>query len=119
LLTHNLEVEASQQGLGKSNMLLQVPTLDLATKFRRLGGLIFRLFRGGLGTQVAFLNHIVDPVPAHPSTNPVEQPIDLFLNGPAYTTFLRVGIMARPVTPLASSLFNKPQGDNYARKSHT
>jgi hypothetical protein len=40
-------------------------TLDLATKFRRLGGLIFRLFpRGAVGVwhpEVAFLNHIVDP----------------------------------------------------------
>lgn len=47
LLTHNLEAEASQQGLGKSNMLPSgSATLDLATKFRRLGGLIFRLLRG-------------------------------------------------------------------------
>jgi hypothetical protein len=50
------------------------------------------------------------------STNPIEQPIDLFLNGPAYTTFLHIGITAKPVAPLASSLFNRPQGDNYARK---
>jgi hypothetical protein len=47
LLIHNLEAEASQQGLGKSNMLhFGSATLDLATKFQRLGGLIFRLFRG-------------------------------------------------------------------------
>jgi hypothetical protein len=107
LLTYNLEVEASQQGLGKSNMLPSAPTLDLATKFRRLGGLIFRLFRGGFGT-------LFRPTP---STNPVEQPIDLFLNGPAYTTFSHVGIMARPVAPLASSFVQQVQGDNCARKS--
>jgi hypothetical protein len=53
-------------------------------------------------------------VPAHPSTNPVEQPIDLFFNRPAYTTFLRVGIESWPIAPLASSLFNRPQGKNYA-----
>jgi hypothetical protein len=51
-----------------------------------------------------------DAVPACPSTNPVEQPIDLFFNRPAYTTFLRVGIKAWPITPLASSLSNRPQG---------
>jgi hypothetical protein len=33
-------------------------------------------------------------VPACPSKNPVEQPIDLFFNWPAYTTFSRVGIKA-------------------------
>jgi hypothetical protein len=51
-----------------------------------------------------------DPVPTDPPTNPVEQPIDLFFNGPAYRTFLHVGITARPVAPLVSSLFNRPQG---------
>jgi hypothetical protein len=51
-----------------------------------------------------------------PSTTSIEQQIDLFLNGPAYTTFLHVGITARPVTSLASLLLNRPQGDNYARK---
>ena len=34
-------------------------------------------------------------VPTDPSTNLVEQPIDLFLNGPAHMTFLHVGITAR------------------------
>jgi hypothetical protein len=59
LLIHNLEAEASQQGLGKSNMLpFRSATLDLATKFRRLGGLIFRLFRGVWHPEVAFLNHM-------------------------------------------------------------
>jgi hypothetical protein len=53
-------------------------------------------------------------VPAHPSTNPVEQPIDLFFNRPAHTTLLRVGIEAWPIGPLASSLFNRSQGENYA-----
>ena len=47
-----------------------------------------------------------------PQQIPIEQPLDLFLNGPAYTTFLHVGITARPVTPLASSSFNRPQGGN-------
>jgi hypothetical protein len=51
------------------------------------------------------------PVPAHPSTNPVEQPIDLFFNRPAYTTFLRVGIKAWSIAPLAGSLSNRPQGE--------
>jgi hypothetical protein len=49
-----------------------------------------------------------------PSTNPVQQPIDLFFNRPAHTTLLRVGIEAWPIGPLASSLFNRPQGENYA-----
>jgi hypothetical protein len=53
-------------------------------------------------------------VPACPSTNPVEQPIDLFFNRPAHTTLLRVGIKAWPIGPLVSSLFNRPQGENYA-----
>jgi len=39
-------------------------------------------------------------VPTDPSTNPVEQPIDLFPNGPAHTTFMHVGVTARPVTPI-------------------
>jgi hypothetical protein len=52
----------------------------------------------------------VGPVPTHPSTVPVEQPIDLFFNGPAYTTFLHVGITAWPIAPLVGSLFNRPQG---------
>jgi hypothetical protein len=58
-------------------------------------------------------------VPIDLSTNLVEQPIDLFLNRPAHTTILQVGITARPVTSLARSLFNRPQRDNYARKSRT
>jgi hypothetical protein len=53
-------------------------------------------------------------VPACPSTNPVEQPIDLFFNRPAHTTLLRVGIKAWPIGLLVSSLFNRPQGENYA-----
>jgi hypothetical protein len=57
-----------------------------------------------------------------PQQIPVEQPIDLFLNRPAYTTFLPVGITARPITPLASPLFNRPQGivtpTRAAPKSH-
>jgi hypothetical protein len=44
----------------------------------------------------------------------VEQPIDLFVNRPAHTTLLRVGIEAWPIGPLASSLFNRPQEENYA-----
>jgi hypothetical protein len=60
----------------------------------------------------------VGPVPTHPSTNPVDQPIDLFVNGPAHTTFLHVGISAGPVAPLVNLLFNRPQ-DNYARESRT
>jgi hypothetical protein len=53
-------------------------------------------------------------VPAHPLINPVEQPINLFFNRPAYMTFLRVGIHAWPITLLAGSLSNRPQGENYA-----
>jgi hypothetical protein len=53
-------------------------------------------------------------VPACPSTNPVEQPIGLFFNRPAHTTLLRLGIEAWPIDPLASSLFNRPYGENYA-----
>jgi hypothetical protein len=53
-------------------------------------------------------------VPACPSTNPVEQPIDLFFNRPTHTTLLHAGIEAWPIAPLASSLFNRPQGENYA-----
>jgi hypothetical protein len=58
-------------------------------------------------------------VPTDPSTNPVEQPNDLFLNGLAHTAFIHVGITARPVALLASSLFSRAQEDNYARKNHT
>jgi hypothetical protein len=56
----------------------------------------------------------LETTPTHSSTNPVEQPIDLFLNRPAYRTFLHVRITARPVAPLVSSLFNRPQRHNYA-----
>jgi hypothetical protein len=54
----------------------------------------------------------VRPVGAHPPTTPVEQPIDLFFNGPAYRTSIHVCIMARPVAPLVSSLSNRPQWKN-------
>jgi hypothetical protein len=57
---------------------------------------------------------VCDTVPACPSTNPVEQPIDLFFNRPAHTTLLRVGIKAWPIGPLVGSLFNRPQRENYA-----
>jgi hypothetical protein len=53
-------------------------------------------------------------VGARPSTTTVEQPIGLLFNRPAHRTFLHVGIMARPVAPSVSLLFNRPQGDNYA-----
>jgi hypothetical protein len=36
-----------------------------------------------------------------PSTFPVEQPIDLFFNGPAHMTFLHVGIKAWPIARFA------------------
>jgi hypothetical protein len=49
-------------------------------------------------------------VPAYPSTNPVEQPIDLLFNRPAHTTLLRVNIKAWPISLLVSSLFNRLQG---------
>src|SRR5271156_1298947 len=49
---------------------------------------------------------------------PVDQPIDLFVNGPVHTTSLHVSISAMPVAPWVSLLFNRPQ-DNYARESRT
>jgi hypothetical protein len=37
--------------------------------------------------------------------------LNLFFNQP---TFFGVGIKARPIEPLVNSLFNKPEGENYA-----
>jgi hypothetical protein len=45
-----------------------------------------------------------------PSTNPVEQPIDLFFNRPTHTILLRVGIEAWPIGPLASSAIQQVVG---------
>jgi hypothetical protein len=59
---------------------------------------------------------MVGSVPAHPPTSPVEQPIDLLFIRPAYTTFLHVRIMARPIDSLVNSLFNRPQGEKYVMR---
>ena len=58
------------------------------------------------------------PVPTHHSTNRVDQPIDLFVNGPAHTTFLHVGILYRQgLLPHWSVCCSTGRSDNYARKS--
>jgi hypothetical protein len=53
------------------------------------------------------------PVGTHPATIFVDQPIDPFFTRPAYTTFLRVCIRARPVALLVSLLLNRLQGKKY------
>jgi hypothetical protein len=73
-----------------------------------LSGVAFSITDSNVNGYAIVVFH--DVVPTDPSINPVEQPIDLFLNEPAHTTFIHVGITARPVAPLASSLFNRPAG---------
>jgi hypothetical protein len=83
-----------------------------------VGGNRRKLYVRGFGSDATLYKFHLFPVPTNLSTTPVEQLIDLFLNRPAYTT-LHVGITARPIAPLASLLFNRPQEDNYARKNRT
>src|SRR6201993_2453932 len=49
-------------------------------------------------------------VPTDPSTNPVDQPIDLLAIRPAHTTCNTVCIWARPIDLQINLLFNRPQG---------
>jgi len=46
----------------------------------------------------------------HPSAFPVEKPIDLSFNRPAYTTFIHVGITAWPITPLVGRYLTGRRG---------
>lgn len=55
-------------------------------------------------------NDLSAAVPTDPSTNPVEQPIDLFPNGLAHKTFVHVGVTTRPVTHWPVRCSNRPQG---------
>ena len=52
-------------------------------------------------------------VPTDPSTNPVDQPIDLLAIRPAHTTCNTVCIWARPIDLQVNLLFNRPQGLDY------
>jgi hypothetical protein len=81
--------------------------VSVGAKLHECGGLYTRLSAG----KAALFR-------PSPQQIPVDQPIDLFVNGPVHTTFLHVSISAMPVAPLVSLLFNRPQ-DNYARESRT
>jgi len=58
-------------------------------------------------------NSCLGHVPTNPSTNPVDQPIDLLAIRPAHTTCNTVCIWARPIDLQVNLLFNRPQGLDY------